>query len=178
MCLTGIWVSLLQRVTLQKRQSNQSAFAPSYGLRFAPVLLRGHAATGHPWPIAALPASMPVDPLHRTSSRPPGRAGRSKTLRPEAADRPACSVRVYCAISVAAAEERRLRSATKSSHKADKVLCQLNQVLIVYDCCGAVAHQTDRSLRSSAAATETTSSRFFRIFRTSLSIAGARGRRL
>ena len=38
----------------------------------APVLLRGHAATGHPWPIAALPASMPVDPLHRTSIRPPG----------------------------------------------------------------------------------------------------------
>ena len=74
----------------------------------APALLRGPAATGHPWPIAALPASMPVDPLHRTSSRPPGRAGRSKTLRTEAADRPACSVRVYCAISVQT--DRRLRS--------------------------------------------------------------------
>ena len=47
----------------------------------APALLRGPAATGHPWPIAALPASMPVDPLLRTSSRPPGRAGRSKALR-------------------------------------------------------------------------------------------------
>ncbi|MQT61864.1 hypothetical protein GHO42_01885, partial [Pseudomonas sp. FSL R10-0056] len=66
----------------------------------APALLRGPAATGHPWPIAALPASMPVDPLLRTSSRPPEGAGRSKALRPEAADRPACSVRVYCAISV------------------------------------------------------------------------------
>ena len=46
---------------------------------FAPVPLRGHAATGHPWPIAALPASMPVDPLRRTSSRPPDGAGRSKS---------------------------------------------------------------------------------------------------
>ena len=37
----------------------------------APALLRGHAVTGHPWPNTALPASMPVDPLRRTSSRPP-----------------------------------------------------------------------------------------------------------
>ena len=36
--------------------------------------------------------------------------------------------------------------------KSGNALCQLNQVLIVYDCCGAVAHQTERSLRSSAAA--------------------------
>ena len=65
----------------------------------APALLRGPAATGHPWPIAALPASMPVDPLRRTSSRPPGRAGRSKALRPEAADRPACSVNSEAALA-------------------------------------------------------------------------------
>ena len=45
----------------------------------APALFRGPAATGHPWPIAALPASMPVDPLHRTSARPPDGAGRSKS---------------------------------------------------------------------------------------------------
>ena len=37
----------------------------------ATVPLRGHAVTGHPWPNTALPASMPVDPLRRTSSRPP-----------------------------------------------------------------------------------------------------------
>ena len=37
--------------------------------------------------------------------------------------------------------------------KSDNALCQLNQVLRVYDCCVAVAHQTDRSLRSSSAAT-------------------------
>ena len=30
--------------------------------------------------------------------------------------------------------------------KSGNALCQLNQVLIVYDCCGAVAHQTERSL--------------------------------
>ena len=37
--------------------------------------------------------------------------------------------------------------------KSGNGLCQLNQVLRVYDCCVAVAHPLDRSLRSSAAAT-------------------------
>ena len=55
-------VSLLQRVTLQKRQSNQNALprlsAPRLGSVFphsgtAPRA----AATGHPWPGAAKPAS-------------------------------------------------------------------------------------------------------------------------
>jgi hypothetical protein len=36
----------------------------------APVLLRGPAAIGHPWPGAANPASMPGCPLRRTSTRP------------------------------------------------------------------------------------------------------------
>ena len=45
----------------------------------ASVPLRGHAVTGHPWPGTALPASMPVNPLRRTSIRPPEGAGRSKT---------------------------------------------------------------------------------------------------
>ena len=84
---------------------NQKVLAPSYGLRCAQVPSLRSCSVGTPpraihGPVAALPASMPVDPLLSTSSRPPGRAGRSKTLRPEAADRPACSVRVYCAISV------------------------------------------------------------------------------
>ena len=35
-----------------------------------PSLLRGHAAKGHPWPIAALAASMPLNPLHNDSTRP------------------------------------------------------------------------------------------------------------
>ena len=88
-------VSTLRRVPFGRTQKEPKGPRPIVrpSLRsgsLAPVLLRGHAATGHPWPIAALPASMPVDPLHRTSSRPPGRAGRSKALHPEAADRPAC----------------------------------------------------------------------------------------
>ena len=74
---------------------NQKGLAPGVrpSLRsgsLLPVPLRGHAATGHPWPIAALPASMPVDPLRRTSSRPPDGAGRSRSKAVEAADRPAC----------------------------------------------------------------------------------------
>ena len=45
-----------------------------------PVTLQGPAATGHPcrWrprPNAALAASMPLNPLHATCARPPGRGG-------------------------------------------------------------------------------------------------------
>ena len=36
----------------------------------APSSLRGHAAKGHPWPIAALAASMPLNPLRNDSARP------------------------------------------------------------------------------------------------------------
>ena len=80
-------VSTLRRVPFGRTQKEPKGPRPIVrpSLRsgsLAPVLLRGHAATGHPWPIAALPASMPVDPLHKTSSRPPGRADRSKALRP------------------------------------------------------------------------------------------------
>ena len=86
-------VSTLRRVPFGRTQKEPKGPRPIVrpSLRsgsLAPVLLRGHAATGHPWPIAALPASMPVDPLHRTSSRPPDGAGRSNAS--EAADRPAC----------------------------------------------------------------------------------------
>ena len=92
---------------------NQKVLAPSYGLRCAQVPSLRSCSVGTPpraihGPVAALPASMPVDPLLSTSSRPPGRAGRSKTLRPEAADRPACSVRVCCAIAAAAIETLQL----------------------------------------------------------------------
>ena len=57
-------------------KSKQKGLAPCVRLSLrssslAPVPLRGHAVTGHPWPNTALPASMPVDPLRRTSSRPP-----------------------------------------------------------------------------------------------------------
>ena len=84
-CITAFYgfrpygVSLLSN----SHKSKQKGLAPAYGPRFAqvpltPVPLRGHAVTGHPWPGTALPASMPVNPLRRTSIRPPEGAGRSK----------------------------------------------------------------------------------------------------
>jgi hypothetical protein len=87
--------ALTARHFFQTPKKYPKRLAPAYGPRFAqvslvPVPLRGHAVTGHPWPITALPASMPGDPLRRTSTRPPEGAGRSKAMPAEAADRPAC----------------------------------------------------------------------------------------
>ena len=42
-------------------------FAPG---SFAPSPFQGHAAKGHPWPIASLAASMPLNPLRNDSVRP------------------------------------------------------------------------------------------------------------
>ena len=145
LCLTGIWVSLLQRVTLQKRQSNQSAFAPSYGLRFAQVPSLQSCSVGTPPRAIHGPSRLSRHPCRSTHSTelplglPGGQADQKHCATRRPTGRP-FGASVCCTISVAAAEERRLRSATKSSHKADKALCQLNQVLIVYDCCVAVAH--------------------------------------
>ena len=36
-----------------------------------PSPLHGHAEKGHPWPITALAASMPLNPFHGDSTRPP-----------------------------------------------------------------------------------------------------------
>ena len=87
--------ALTARHFFQTPKKYPKRLAPAYGPRFAqvslvPVPLRGHAVTGHPWPITALPASMPGEPLRRTSTRPPEGAGRSKAMPAEAADRPAC----------------------------------------------------------------------------------------
>ena len=43
-------------------------FAPG---SFTPSSLQGHAAKGHPWPIVALAASMPLNPFHNDSAHPP-----------------------------------------------------------------------------------------------------------
>jgi len=56
-------------------QKKPKGLAPTYGPGFAGVplatsLLRGHAAKGHPWPFAALAASMPLNPLRKDSTRP------------------------------------------------------------------------------------------------------------
>jgi len=37
---------------------------------FAPSPFQGHAAKGHPWPIASLAASMPLNPFHVDSAHP------------------------------------------------------------------------------------------------------------
>ena len=84
LCLTETMVSTLRRVPFGRTQKEPKGPRPIVrpSLRsgsLAPALLRGPAATGHPWPIAALPASMPVDPLRRTSTRPADGASRSKS---------------------------------------------------------------------------------------------------
>ena len=56
-------------------KSNQKvlplASGPTSSGSLAPSLLQGHAAKGRPWPIAALAASMPLNPLRNDSTRPP-----------------------------------------------------------------------------------------------------------
>ena len=46
----------------------------------APVTFQGPAAKGHPWPIAALAASMPLNPFHITCARPPERGVRRRLI--------------------------------------------------------------------------------------------------
>ena len=71
---------LARRLTFSlfaQRESKQRENAP--GIRpqalrtwgsFAPSVLQGHVAKGHPWPIAPLAASMPLNPLHTDSAHP------------------------------------------------------------------------------------------------------------
>jgi len=65
------------RVTFVSRdKSNQKRLPLHPALRFAPGSLapspfQRHAAQGHPWPIAALAASMPLNPFHGDSAHPP-----------------------------------------------------------------------------------------------------------
>jgi len=58
-----------------KQRENAPDIRPCTSLRyvpgsFAPSLLQGHAAKGHPWPIAALAASLPLNPFHTDSAHP------------------------------------------------------------------------------------------------------------
>ena len=91
-------------------KSKQKGLAPAYGPRFAqvplaPIPLRGHAVTGHPWPSTALPASMPVDPLRETSTRPPDGAA-DQDQKP---DHKQDQNQMLAYALVAAVEARRLR---------------------------------------------------------------------
>src|SRR3990167_11110532 len=73
-----VTVPPLRRLTFGKRpKSKQKALplasGPTASGSLAPSLLQGPAAKGHPWPIAALAASMPLNPLRNDSTRPPER---------------------------------------------------------------------------------------------------------
>ena len=59
---------------------DEGSLTPRGALRFFASKLAptGPAAMGHPWPSAAKPASMPVCPLRRTSTRPLDGARKSK----------------------------------------------------------------------------------------------------
>jgi hypothetical protein len=48
-----------------------------------PALLRGPAATGHPWPDAAIPASMPGCPLRNACVRPLGKGQVEQDQKPQ-----------------------------------------------------------------------------------------------
>jgi len=66
------------------------SLTPRGALRFFASMLAptGPAAMGHPWPSAAKPASLPVYPLCRTSTRPLEGARKSKAKATAKARRP------------------------------------------------------------------------------------------
>jgi hypothetical protein len=72
---------LAGRVTFSSRgKSNQKRLPRHPALRFAPGSFapspfQGPGAKGHPWPIAPLAASMPLNPFHDDSAHPPEGAG-------------------------------------------------------------------------------------------------------
>jgi len=78
-CRSFVLVSPLTGESLSlacPRESNQREGHPTIRPRLrrgslAPSPLQGHAAKGHPWPIAALATSMSLNPLRGDSTRPP-----------------------------------------------------------------------------------------------------------
>ena len=159
MCHGFLRVPPLRRVTFsRRRKSNQkglpyhSAASPRLGGSLTPALSWGHAATGHPWPIAALPASMPVDPLHRTSTRPPG--GRADQKHCTRGGRPAGLfgarvLRSFCSrCRGTKAAFGVVRHCDAAVVKPDAAVYQVHPGLRFYD-----RFALERSLRSSSAAT-------------------------
>ena len=74
--LPRLTVPPLRRLTFGKRPKSKQkvlplASGPTSSGSLVPSLLQGPAAKGHPWPIAALAASMPLNPLRNDSTRPP-----------------------------------------------------------------------------------------------------------
>ena len=115
----------------KKRQSNQSASAPSYGLRCAQVPSLRLCSVG-PLPRAIHgPSRLSRHPCRSThSTEPPlalpgGLADQKHCAPRRPTGRPAAVI-VYCTISVAADEERRLRSsaATTRPRLAYRLKCK------------------------------------------------------
>jgi len=71
--------------TPQRNQRSCPTIRPLAGARGAltPALLRGPAAIGHPWPRAAIPASMPGCPLRNACVRPLGMRQVEQDQKPE-----------------------------------------------------------------------------------------------
>ena len=94
-----------------------------------PVTLQGPAAKGHPWPIAALAASMPLNPFHATCARPPERGDLVAPERP-------CSE-----IYVRASRDRRVGNA-KLTHRFLRATFETNRCVDCGGKCFAVFHPT------------------------------------
>ena len=142
---------------------NQKVLAPSYGLRCAQVPSLRSCSVGTPpraihgpsrlsWhpcrsthcaePPLGLPGGL-ADQKHCAPRRPTGRPVWRKCVLHNLCSR--------CRGTKAAFGV--MRHSEEVVAKSGNALCQLNLVLRVCDCCVAVAHPLDRSLRSSAAAT-------------------------
>ncbi|AZC37305.1 hypothetical protein C4K37_2918 [Pseudomonas chlororaphis subsp. piscium] len=80
-----------------------------------PALLRGHAATGHPWPGAASAASLPRYPLRNACVRPLGKGRVDQEREPQQKQEPQPSA-FYALLVAAAAGCDRLRSRRKTIH--------------------------------------------------------------
>ena len=124
---------------------NQKVLAPSYGLRCAQVPSLRSCSVGPPPRAIHGPSRLSRHPCRSTHSTelplglPGGQADQKHCTTRRPTGRP-FGASVCYTISVVAAEERRLRSATKSSQKPGKALCLIHQVPRVFrtvfaNCC-------------------------------------------
>ncbi len=95
-----------------------------------PALLRGHAATGHPWPGAASAASLPRYPLRNACVRPLGKGRVDQDQKPQLKPKPKPST-FYAPLVAAAAGCDRARSARQTRrHGVSGRLRRMDQRLL------------------------------------------------
>ncbi len=101
------------KVTKKSRPSIRCLARARHAL--TPALLRGPAATGHPWPGAASAASLPRYPLRNACVRPlgKGRVDQGQDQKPQLKPKPSA---LYALLVAAAAGCDRLRSRRKTTH--------------------------------------------------------------